>query len=231
MNAEGLSPKSIRNVWGVVHRIWGAALAQKYVDAMLPKPKLPRRPRKNPAVYTLPNVGKMIAASQGEHRVFYWLAAETGLRSGELAGLKLTDIEGDRLTVNRSVWHRREQTPKTDNAVRSLGLSPQLVTLLWEQIVRQRAKGHEFLFSASRASPWDMNVIRQRKLHPLLTSLGIEQKGFHAFRHFNVALQDALRIPVKVIQDAQGTPIQACSPMTCTGVSRNGAATWKRPNC
>jgi hypothetical protein len=26
---------------------------------------------------------KIIAASQGEHRVFYWLAAETGLRAGE----------------------------------------------------------------------------------------------------------------------------------------------------
>ena len=79
--------------------------------------------------------------------VFYWLAAETGLRSGELAGLKLSDIDGERLTVNRSVWLGKEQAPKTNNAIRSLALSPHLISLLWEQIARQRAKGHEYLFS------------------------------------------------------------------------------------
>jgi hypothetical protein len=42
MLSEGLSPKSVRNLWGVVSLIWNAALAQKYVDTMLPKPKLPK---------------------------------------------------------------------------------------------------------------------------------------------------------------------------------------------
>jgi hypothetical protein len=37
--AEGLDPKTIRNYWGTVSLIWNAALAQKYVDAVLPKPK------------------------------------------------------------------------------------------------------------------------------------------------------------------------------------------------
>src|ERR1700745_1567823 len=82
--AEGLEPKTVRNLWGVVSLVWNAALAQKYVDAMLPKPKLPRRTKKRARFYTLSDVAKMIAASRGEQRVFYWLAAETGLRAGEL---------------------------------------------------------------------------------------------------------------------------------------------------
>jgi integrase len=49
---------------------------------MLPKPKLPRRAKKRARFYTLNDVAKMIAASQREHRVFYWVAAETGLRAG-----------------------------------------------------------------------------------------------------------------------------------------------------
>lgn len=80
------------------------------------------------------------------------------MRAGEPAGLKLTGIDGEQLTVSQSVWHGKEQAPKTDNAVRTLALSPQLVTLLWEQIARQKAKGHEFLFSVLTGSPWDMNV-------------------------------------------------------------------------
>jgi integrase len=201
---EGLDPKTIRNMWGTVNLIWNAALAQKYVDALLPKPKLPRRPKKRAKFFTLTDVARIIAASEGEHRVFYWLAAETGLRSGELAGLKLTDIEGERLAVNQSVWLGREQAPKTNNSIRSLALSPQLITLLWEQIARQRNKEHEYLFSSRSGRPWDMDVYRSRKMTVLLKSLGIPQAGFHAFRHFNVGLLDALRVPLKTIQERIG---------------------------
>jgi hypothetical protein len=49
-----------------------------------------------------------------------------------------------------------------------------------------------------------MNVYRRRKMTPLLQSLGIPQAGFHAFRHFNVALLDALRVPLKTIQERIG---------------------------
>lgn len=213
MQSEGTDPKSIRNVWATIRLIWDAALAQKYVDAQLPKPKLPKKPKVKAKFFTLPEVAKIINASQGEHKVFYWLAAETGLRAGELAGLKLTDIDGEKLTVNQSVWHSKEQDPKTDNARRTLALSPQLIDLLWEQIARQKAKslkdsdgrkGHEFLFSASTGSPWDMNLFRKRKLSRLLTALGIGQKGFHAFRHFSISLMDSLHIPLTVNKERAG---------------------------
>lgn len=203
MRAE-LSPKTIRNLWGIVSLIWSAALAQRYVDSVLPKPKLPRKPKTRARFYTLKDVAKIIASSEGESRVFYWLAAETGLRGGELAGLKLTDIDGERLTVNQSVWLGKEQSPKSDSALRTLALSPQLVTLLWEQIARQKAKGHEYLFSSQNGTPWDMNVHRRRKLTATLKGLKITQAGYHAFRHFNVALQDALRVPLKTIQQRIG---------------------------
>jgi integrase len=118
--------------------------------------------------------------------------------------LKLSDLEGDRLTVNRSVWHGKEQLPKTQNAVRTLALSPHLQSLLKEQIERQQAKGHSFLFSTSTGTPWDMNVYRYRKMRLLLRKLGIPQAGLHAFRHFNVSLLDALNTPLKVIQERAG---------------------------
>jgi integrase len=202
--AEGLSPKTIRSLWSTVSQIWQAALAQQYVDAVLPKPKLPRNTKKQARFFTLKDVSRIIDASQGDHRVFYWLLAETGIRAGELAGLRLSDIDGERLTVNQSVWHGKEQTPKTNNSVRSLGLSPQLVSLLWEQITRQRSKGHVYLFSSENGTPCDMNVYRRRKLSPLLKRLSIPQAGFHAFRHFNVSLMDALRVPLKTIQERIG---------------------------
>jgi len=113
-------------------------------------------------------------------------------------------MDGERLTVNQSVWAGKEQSPKTISALRAVALSPQLLTLLWEQIARQTAKKHGFLFSSRTGTPRDMNVFRKRKMGKLLKSLEIPQAGFHAFRHFNVALMDALRVPLKTIQERIG---------------------------
>jgi integrase len=222
--AEGLDPKYIRNQWGVVSLIWNAALAQKYVDALLPKPKLPRRLKKKARYFTLKDVARIIAASEDADRVFYWLAAESGLRGGELAGLKLSDIDGERLTVSRSVWNCKEQAPKTNNALRTLALSPQLVTLLWEQIARQKKRGTEYLFSGSTGHALDMNVYRRRKMTPLLKSLQIPQAGFHAFRHFNVAMLDALRVPLKTIQERIGHAVTGSFTLDVYG----GQPEWER---
>jgi integrase len=206
-------PKTVRNVWGTISQIWQAALAQGYVDSVLPKPKLPRIPKTKPRCFRLQEVARMIAASEGEERLFYWLAAETGLRSGEIAGLRLTDIDGESLKINQSVWHGKEQEPKTDNAKRMLALSPQLVSLLWEQIARQKRKEqaerdktikHQFLFTSQNGTPWDMDVKRSRKLHSLLKSLEIPTTGFHAFRRFNISLQDALGVPRLTIKERSG---------------------------
>lgn len=204
MSAEGYEPKTIRNLWATVRLVWDAALAQGYVDRALPNPKLPRISRKMPRYFRLEDVAKIIAASEAEQRVFYWLAAETGLRAGELTGLRLADVDLDRITVSQSVWHGRVQTLKTNNALRTVALSPHLGALLWEHVERQKGKGHDFLFSSSKGKPWDASLFRRRKLRPFLRSLGIGQAGFHAFRHFNASLLSSLRVPLKVIQERLG---------------------------
>jgi integrase len=204
MTSEGYGPKTIRNLWGVISLIWQAALAQKYVDAVLPKPKLPKSVRKKPRFFSLSNVARIIASSRGQQRCIYWLLAEAGLCSGELAGLRLEDVELDRITVNRSIWGGEEQDPKTRSAVRIIAVSPQLASLLWTELAKQKAAGRSFLFTVPSGSPLDMDVYRKRKLKPTLEALELPQSGFHAFRHFNVSMLDSLRVPLKTIQERIG---------------------------
>ncbi len=150
-------------------------------------------------------VQMIVNAPDDEWRVFLWLAAETGLRAGELAGVRLSDIDLDagKLTVNVSVFHKREQTPKTDNAIRILALSPQLVSLLRVQVEQQLTNGCRWLFTTN-GTPWDIDAKRRSTLTPMLKRLGIAPYGYHAFRHFNVALMDALRVPLRTIQERIG---------------------------
>jgi integrase len=123
--------------------------------------------------------------------------AETGLRAGEVAGLRVEDVALDSIAVAQSVWAGEEQSPKTQSAVRKIAISPQLSGLLWKQVRGQIAAGHSSLFSVSTGSPLDMNVERRRRLKPTLKALGIPQAGYHAFRHFNVSVLDSLRGPAE----------------------------------
>jgi hypothetical protein len=69
-----------------------------------------------------------------------------------------------------------------------------------------------------------MNVYRRRKMTALLKSLEIPQAGFHAFRHFNVSLLDALRVPLKTIQERAGHALTGVFTLDVYG----GSPEWER---
>ena len=165
---------------------------------------LPDLPFRLPGGQGVQQVDRIIVTSEDEQRVFYWLLAESGVRAGEIAGLRLEDVKADRIVVNQSVWNGQVQTPKSENAVRSIAISRQLGELLQEQAGRQRSRRHAYLFSSANGTPVDMNVFRKRKMRETLKTLEIPQAGFHGFRHFNVSLLDSLRVPLKVIQERIG---------------------------
>ena len=107
--------------------------------------------RKVPKYFRLEDVAKIIAHSHGEQRVFYWLAAETGLWAGEIAGLRLGDVETDRISVSQSVWHGRVQAPQSDNAMRTIAVSPRLVLFCWSNRSVKKGRDTTSRFLARRA--------------------------------------------------------------------------------
>ena len=67
-------------------------------------------------------------------------------------------------------------------------------------------------------------MYRERKMRPYLKSLGIAAAGFHAFRHFNVSLMDALRVPLKTIQERIGQTLTGSFTLDVYG----GKPEWAR---
>ena len=86
-----------------------------------------------------------------QHRLYplFYLAISTGLRSGELLGLRWADLEGNALTIRRTLITRsgepRISTPKTDKGVRRVTLSPNALAVLAlhreRQLVERKALG------------------------------------------------------------------------------------------
>lgn len=159
----------------VFRRTWNA----DYMDM----PIIEKRSQKRP-VFTSEEVTQMVARAEGRTRVLFALAAGSAARIAELLGLEIgkhVSADGSVITVGQSVWRHGEiQTPKTPSVYREVDLHSSLAFLLWE-FVAGRKSG--FVFSTENGRPVSQrNALRD--LHLLLESLGLEKRGFHAFRRF-----------------------------------------------
>lgn len=201
------SPKTVRNLYITIRSMWKSARVWGYVahevceGLVLPKSHRARR-----IFFTLEEVQRIILEAAEPQKTLYWLAAETGMRAGELTGLRLDDLdlEGRMMHVRQSAWHGKIQSPKTENAYRAFALSPQLCSHLAGFLRTWRPNEGRLLFATKNGTPWDSNQVVKRRLRPLLRSLGITVAGLHAFRHANETMMDRLSVPLKVRQERLG---------------------------
>ena len=72
-------------------------------------------------------IQQILANAEERQRTWYGLAAETGLRAGELCGLTVDDLDLERrlLQVQRSAWRGKIGDPKTNDSIRVVELPPQ----------------------------------------------------------------------------------------------------------
>jgi integrase len=202
-----LAPKSCHNMVLTLRMMWRSAKAWGYVShepfagLVLPKPSRQAR-----FFFTLDEIQRIIAAASGSLKSFYWLAAETGMRAGELCGLRIEDMDLDRclISVKQTVWRGKIQTPKTVNSFRQFAISPKLALHLSGYLSTWRPNLLNLVFATKSGTPWDQNLVVKRKLHPLLESLKIPRCGLHAFRHTNGSLMDRLNAPMKIRQERLG---------------------------
>jgi integrase len=134
VNTSVKSSKTIRNAIGTLTSMWNTAQAWEYVQHNpFPRGASGRLLLKLPAVrpaqtyhFTVEEALAIIDKAQGRWKTFFRVLAETGMRPGELAGLR-RDAIGDRaLTISQSVWGQRVQTPKSLAGIRSFAISGSL---------------------------------------------------------------------------------------------------------
>lgn len=204
------SPKTLRNLRATLQIAWRSAQAWGYASHnAIAGVRVPRRGRIERFFFSLEEVRKILAGAREPEHTVYWLAAETGMRAGELAGLRWADVdlEGLMVRVVQSAWRGKLQQPKTACAVRTFALSRQLASHLQTFKTSWRLNPGDLLFATRSGKPADMNLLVKRKLHPLLAGLGIRVPagtGLHAFRHTNSSLMDRLQVPLKVRQERLG---------------------------
>ncbi|HEV2378738.1 MAG TPA: tyrosine-type recombinase/integrase [Terriglobia bacterium] len=199
--------KTAWNILMVMRSIWRTALDWGYATERIFDHVRMRcaAPPDDPRCFSLDEVRKILARAPEPHRTFYWLAAETGMRAGELCGLRWQDVdlENGMVRVRQSSWRGRITEPKTRAGRRRFAVSAELLARLAEMYGVKKLF-YELVFHSRNGTPWDANLLVKRKLQPLLERLGIAKAGLHAFRHFNASQMDRLGSPSGLARDRLG---------------------------
>ncbi len=202
-----VGPKSVRNLIALMREMWHSAQAWGYVqhDPFFGI-ALPQRGLMQQRFFSLDEMKRIIESSKEPYKTYYWILAETGVRAGEIGALPVSNLLLDRgaIRITQSVWHGKIQTVKSIKGNRVCEISPQLVEHLLGYLRTWKPNSSGLLFATKNGTPWDTDVIRKRKLYPLLAQSNIERCGFHAFRHGNETVMDQENVPIAVRQDRLG---------------------------
>jgi integrase len=218
---SSLSPRTVQYIHVTLHK----ALKQAVSDGLIPrnateavKPPQVRREEIRPLT---PEQVKMLldAASGDRLEALYVLAVHTGLRQGELLGLKWDDIDlqARTLQVRRALTTAkggpRLAAPKTKGSRRRVSLT---------RVAAQAFKGHlerqleeidragslwqenGLVFASETGAPLDRRDLTSRQFKPLLERAGLPHFRFHDLRHTCATLLLTQNVNPKVVSEMLG---------------------------
>lgn len=198
---KGLSAKTVRNINQVISSAMDFAKDQKLISSNptdgCALPKLEHKEMKTLPVEQLTSF--LREAKESGVFELYYIELATGLRRGELLGLRWEDIDLTQgsLRVQRQVARINgeiiEAPLKTKNAYRTLPLSADAVGVLQEQ--RKKSGSSPYVFPSPTGGPISPDSVLHM-LHRVLKRAGLAQVRFHDLRHTfaTLALQNGVDI-------------------------------------
>jgi integrase len=201
---SGLSPRTVQ----IIHATLYKALKQAVKWTLIPRniaeyvdpPKVPRK-EINPL--SEEQVKRLLAAAQGnELEALYVLAVHTGMRSGELLGLrwKDVDLEGGIVQVRRSVFNGCIEAPKSANGNRSIRLTGTSMRAL-----REHERTSEWVFCTNVGTTISVRNLHSRSWKPLLVRAALPHNTrFHDLRHTCATLLLTKGVHPKIVQEMLG---------------------------
>lgn len=205
----GRAPGTISNALTPFVEMLGHAVEWEYLQA---NPavgvKRPRVEHREMNVLDAIQTRTLLEHMRAEFRIFVLVAATTGIRRGEVVGLRWRDVDW----TNRRLWIRRTitrkgtvQEPKTRGSVRAIAMTPTLATALREHRMRSPFKGEEaWVFCTSKGTPLDADNVVRREFKPALRRANLPDVRFHDLRHGLVSMLIAQGEHPKLISEQVG---------------------------
>jgi len=203
MAAKKLEPKTIHNVWKDFRAIVNWQRKQMDEPKVTWYPDLPALPDDEQRWFTQAEIRQIVDAATGQYKALFHLAGYTGLRSGELVGLRVEDLKlvDGVIEVRRAVWNGIEGDTKTKSGKRNVFIDSATIRML-RDFLAGRQTGR--LFQSRVGTPLENRDICRRVLKPICEKLGIKLGGMHAFRHGRVSHMQASMMPGDFVKNQIG---------------------------
>ena len=221
-----LSRRSVRHLRDTLRAMcrWGVRmeLVTRDATAAVDPPKVEQKEMRT---LDAPGVTSLLKAADGtELRIPITILIGTGLRRGELFGLRWTDVdlEAARLTVRRSVemldGRRREKPPKTARSARTIALAAFVVEafrrqrdeqlerlrlLLDDDLEARRRQKDCVIFDRADGEPWNPDSFSSA-FERLIRRSGLPKVRLHDLRHSHATLALAAGTDLKTISATLG---------------------------
>ncbi|AKX94603.1 putative prophage phiRv2 integrase [Moorella thermoacetica] len=217
---SGLSPTRVRYIHVVLHEAMSQAresglLLQNPTEAAKP----PRHPKKKVQPLNPEQVKRFLeTAKQDPLYPAFLLALGTGLRRGEILGLRWQDLDLQKgiLQVRQSLIRTREglkfEEPKTEKSRRQIPLPPSVVAALkrhkaWvnqnKLILGPDYEDHDLVFPVENGRPRDPKGFAEY-FNRLLDKAGLPHIRLHDLRHTHATLLLLEGVHPKVVQERLG---------------------------
>ena len=206
---KGLSAKTVRNI----HQIISSALKLANEQRLIARNPadgcaLPKAEHKEMQTLPVEQLTSFLREAKDSGLfALYYIDLTTGLRRGELLGLKWTDIDlekGD-LRVQRQIGRIDgkiiEMPLKTKNAYRTLPLSADAISVLMQQ--RRKTGNSEWVFPSPIGGPMSPDSVLHM-LHRVLKRAGLPKVRFHDLRHTFATLALQNGVDVKTVSSMLG---------------------------
>lgn len=205
---KGLSPKTVRNINQVISSALTFAKEQQLILSTPANgcslPKLEHREMKTLTAEQLQSFLRE-AKESGVYEMYY-IELATGLRRGELLGLKWEDID-----LGQGVIHVRRQVAringeiveaplKTKNSYRTVSIGADAVGILMQQ---KEQTCSEYVFPSPTGGPISPDSVLHM-LHRVLKRAGLPKVRFHDLRHTFATLALQNGVDVKTVSGMLG---------------------------
>lgn len=220
MNEEGKGPRMIQ----LAHVILHAALQQAVREGILGRNPVDavERPKVERKEFQILNEEQahqfLIAASGSPFETLFYLALTTGMRKGELLGLKWSDLDFGKgiLLVQRQLQQISGRSslvpPKTKAGHRQIKLGPEtlkrLTALRTQQELMRVATGDHWqengmVFTNTIGTFLDQAKV-SREFKKVLKNAGLPLIRFHDLRHTSISFLLEMGMPVNTVQQRSG---------------------------
>lgn len=215
LRRDKTSSSMLARVHTVLRRLLNVAKRQGFIEkSPIDSIEAPRHKRPAAQSLTMEQLQRLLAAARGDRlAALFILAATTGMRQGELFGLRWTDIDLRHRAL--SVTHAIEEVagkiqlvePKTATSRRRIELARGAIDALERRrlLAKQEGHGSAYIFPSITGTPLRKSNFLRRVYYPLRTAAKIPSTvPFHALRHTAASLLLLQGTSPKVVQELLG---------------------------